>query len=431
MVCTRGELEPLRLKLAHGRSVLPELQARCAATYVESEERGRTSRECLAVGAECVRLEKALEDAAGKVCAWRFEAATARRVVGDRRRGLDRFEAALVARRAQVDALQRCVSLGAEALSLGETQTAWRRTVEIFALFPIKPASGQPRSRSSLRGVMTIVGLPLPNVGSGSVLVDALPPNVCASALAAVALLTAVVANVLGLALPHPVIPRLGTDGHASVCGDGVMTRSQQGGPRRRRHSFDSSGSSSSSSASGTRPTSWGRGSSFNEAATPPLHPRKSQRYALSPGDGDNFVIALNLLQNDVTHLCVKAGVDPGVLWPAEALLLNLAELRDTAERRVLEADGDDADGQGSLTPASDDDADDDLLVTPTINEVDPEEEEEDPSDDDDGDLRRLRDGRRPIVDHDDSASSAADENDDWIFLGSLPFLGLSGAAEE
>ena len=41
----------------------------------------------------------------------------------------------------------------------------------------------------------------------------------------------------------------------------------------------------------------------------------------------DSFAIALQLLQNDVIVLCIKAGVQVSKIWPAEAMLLNLHEL--------------------------------------------------------------------------------------------------------
>mmetsp|Transcript_4418 Transcript_4418/g.10410 ORF Transcript_4418/g.10410 Transcript_4418/m.10410 type:complete len:217 (+) Transcript_4418:13-663(+) len=55
-----------------------------------------------------------------------------------------------------------------------------------------------------------------------------------------------------------------------------------------------------------------------------------SSRFALSckaMHQGDDFAIALQLLQNDIITLCIRAGVPISKLWPAEALLLNLHEL--------------------------------------------------------------------------------------------------------
>ena len=54
-----------------------------------------------------------------------------------------------------------------------------------------------------------------------------------------------------------------------------------------------------------------------------------SSKFALSSKlmNQDDFAIALQLLQNDVIVLCIRAGVKVSKLWPAEAMLLNLYEL--------------------------------------------------------------------------------------------------------
>jgi len=41
----------------------------------------------------------------------------------------------------------------------------------------------------------------------------------------------------------------------------------------------------------------------------------------------ERFATGLQLLQNDVVALCIRAGVPVQTLWPAEALLLNLNAL--------------------------------------------------------------------------------------------------------
>ena len=84
--------------------------------------------------------------------------------------------------------------------------------LRIFALFPIEFASPKP-FRGSLRGVMTIVGLPLPNALSAA---SQLPSAVFRAALAAVARLAASVALALDIALPHP-LQTDGRDGAAVV----------------------------------------------------------------------------------------------------------------------------------------------------------------------------------------------------------------------
>lgn len=54
-----------------------------------------------------------------------------------------------------------------------------------------------------------------------------------------------------------------------------------------------------------------------------------ASRFALSTEtmNQDDFTIALQLLQNNVIVLCIRAGVPVSKLWPAEAMLLNLYEL--------------------------------------------------------------------------------------------------------
>ena len=51
----------------------------------------------------------------------------------------------------------------------------------------------------------------------------------------------------------------------------------------------------------------------------------------------DDFATGLQLLQNDVVALCIRAGVQVSDMWPAEALLLNLDLLRIRLSRQVYE----------------------------------------------------------------------------------------------
>mmetsp|Transcript_3394 Transcript_3394/g.8071 ORF Transcript_3394/g.8071 Transcript_3394/m.8071 type:complete len:521 (+) Transcript_3394:109-1671(+) len=63
-----------------------------------------------------------------------------------------------------------------------------------------------------------------------------------------------------------------------------------------------------------------------------------SSKFALSSKamhQGDDFAIALQLLQNDVITLCIRAGVPVSKLWPAEAMLLNLHELEKFCQRQT------------------------------------------------------------------------------------------------
>ena len=49
----------------------------------------------------------------------------------------------------------------------------------------------------------------------------------------------------------------------------------------------------------------------------------------------EEFAIALQLLQNDVIVLCIRAGVPVSKLWPAEAMLLNLHELDEYCQQQT------------------------------------------------------------------------------------------------
>eukprot|EP00980_Cylindrotheca_fusiformis_P010215 scaffold2271_cov130-Cylindrotheca_fusiformis.AAC.10 len=63
-----------------------------------------------------------------------------------------------------------------------------------------------------------------------------------------------------------------------------------------------------------------------------------ASEFALSPllqGKEDEFAIALQLLQNNVICLCIRAGVPVGQLWPAEAVLLNLYALDRYCEQQT------------------------------------------------------------------------------------------------
>lgn len=62
-----------------------------------------------------------------------------------------------------------------------------------------------------------------------------------------------------------------------------------------------------------------------------------SSRFTLSAETmhDDDFAVALQLLQNNVIILCIRAGVPVAKLWPAEAMLLNLKELDDFCQQQT------------------------------------------------------------------------------------------------
>lgn len=70
---------------------------------------------------------------------------------------------------------------------------------------------------------------------------------------------------------------------------------------------------------------------------------RASTRYILNDAATEEFAIAMQLLQNNVIILCIRAGVPVDLLWPAEAVLLNLHVLEEYCVQRVSE-NSDDSD---------------------------------------------------------------------------------------
>ena len=214
------------------------------------------------------------------------------------------------------------------------------------------------------RGIGKIGGLPLPHAGPE--LFGVLPPDELQSALRLVASLTSLLSRCLGIILPHPILLRpdaraakdiAGFDDDASVLSSSSnsdlmpsdllssSTSSLVSMAGRATRSALSSAMGSSSAAH----REWGYTRESHLAAPPSMDPDKvSQRikhsaaavlaedqtknssfYSLT-GESmneDQFAIALQLLQNDVVALCIRAGVPVTNLWPAEAVLLNLHAL--------------------------------------------------------------------------------------------------------
>lgn len=65
-----------------------------------------------------------------------------------------------------------------------------------------------------------------------------------------------------------------------------------------------------------------------------------SSKFALSAESmhSDDFAVALQLLQNNVIVLCIRAGVPVSKLWPAEAMLFNLKELDEFCQQQTAVA---------------------------------------------------------------------------------------------
>ena len=62
---------------------------------------------------------------------------------------------------------------------------------------------------------------------------------------------------------------------------------------------------------------------------------KNSMEYKLQPDDGEEYNTALQLLQNNIVALCIRAGVPAQSLYPAEAMLLNIHALIQFCEEQL------------------------------------------------------------------------------------------------
>ena len=249
---------------------------------------------------------------------------------------------------------------------------------QVFSLFRLDVDKEEKRPtlrHRRARGVGKIAGLPLPHAGPE--LYGVLPPNELQSALRLVASLTSTVARCLGIVLPHPIL--LQPYGPRGDITDTVSQQQQEDVQPQVSAKPDLTTSTATlmsiveSATSGfgrTAKKAFARATGQDgllqeslQTAIPPsmdisavsqrLHhatsaviaedsSATSSRYALSQGseDGDQFAVGLQLLQNNVVALCIRAGVPVANLWPAEALLLNLHALSRYSREQV-----------GSITP--------------------------------------------------------------------------------
>jgi hypothetical protein len=231
------------------------------------------------------------------------------------------------------------------------------------------------------RGIGKLGGLPLPHAGPE--LYGVLPPRELQSALRLVASVTSTVARCLGILLPHPILltPN-GPSGDITdtVSGYELQLQKTEDTSRHRQEEQQQDqpvGSSSTASLLSLMDGSYWKRSAKNalaratgqqtiQASTkntfiPPsmdtshvfkrLHHAtaavlaedqspSSSKFALSAEvmNQEDFAIALQLLQNNVIVLCIRAGVPVSKLWPAEAMLLNLHALDAYCEQQTAVA---------------------------------------------------------------------------------------------
>jgi hypothetical protein len=192
------------------------------------------------------------------------------------------------------------------------------------------------------RGIGKIGGLPLPNAGPE--LFAVLPASELQSALRMVASSTCLVARCLGISLPHPILlrpslqrddiiecndtPKVETSNISTKLSTSValaaqkVSRSVFASPRAESESVLSAPPSMDPAKVQQR-LRHSRAAILAENTSP-----NSSTYALEASVlGEEFATAWQLLQNNVVHLCIRAGVPVSNLWPAQAVLLNLHAL--------------------------------------------------------------------------------------------------------
>lgn len=219
--------------------------------------------------------------------------------------------------------------------------------------------------RNFVSGIGKIGGLPLPHAGPE--LYGVLPAEELQSALRLVAQLTSLTARCLGILLPHPILLQLpsssANNGVASSRFDEgdianlAFSGTREGAMNDPANKQDSSLASSISSALQGQASSF-LGEPSSMTARLSMDPQKVQQrvrhaisaviaedqshncstyYALAAENinQDEFAIALQLLQNNIIALCIRAGVPVAKLWPGEAVLLNLHALNIYSETQV------------------------------------------------------------------------------------------------
>jgi len=247
----------------------------------------------------------------------------------------------------------------------------------------VRSKEGRPKQA---RGIGKIGGLPLPNAGPE--LYGVLPPQELQSALRLVASISNTVARCLGILLPHPVLLHFSSPASQqqgdiihSVLPKHITMQQQQQQPVNDEDPSDPTSTDALlallESDLNDNTTNQERSLRIEQTASTTIVPpsmdpalvtqrlrhamaaimadssaaitagsasvsstsssSKSTQYALAAEvlHDDEFAVALQLLQNNVIALCIRAGVPVAKLWPAEAVLLNLYALQVFCEDQV------------------------------------------------------------------------------------------------
>jgi len=256
---------------------------------------------------------------------------------------------------------------------------------------PPEAASSNSKTTTSrpkvAKGIGKIGGLPLPHAGAE--LYGVLPPQELESALRLVASVTSLVASCLGIVLPHPILLWASSSSSlsASSSHDLAQDTPTPETPKTTKdpvpvEKFSTNITMPSSLAASTASLAnlmgqtakkvWGGATAAAAAVKNPLlledtpqsmvvppsmdsnvvkermrhaaaailaedHSSHGSSYSLSAKvtTEDQYAIALQLLQNDIVILCIRAGVPVAKLWPAQALLLNLQALHEFCQEQA------------------------------------------------------------------------------------------------
>eukprot|EP00977_Amphora_coffeiformis_P002234 scaffold425_cov175-Amphora_coffeaeformis.AAC.93 len=219
---------------------------------------------------------------------------------------------------------------------------------------PPEAASSNSKTTTSrpkvAKGIGKIGGLPLPHAGAE--LYGVLPPQELESALRLVASVTSLVASCLGIVLPHPILLWASSSSSlsASSSHDLAQDTPTPETPKTTKdpvpvEKFSTNITMPSSLAASTASLANLMGQTakkerMRHAAAAILaedHSSHGSSYSLSAKvtTEDQYAIALQLLQNDIVILCIRAGVPVAKLWPAQALLLNLQALHEFCQEQA------------------------------------------------------------------------------------------------
>eukprot|EP00816_Leptocylindrus_hargravesii_P009028 CAMPEP_0196808140 /NCGR_PEP_ID=MMETSP1362-20130617/8124_1 /TAXON_ID=163516 /ORGANISM="Leptocylindrus danicus, Strain CCMP1856" /LENGTH=391 /DNA_ID=CAMNT_0042182355 /DNA_START=74 /DNA_END=1247 /DNA_ORIENTATION=- len=182
-------------------------------------------------------------------------------------------------------------------------------------------------TRSSPSGVGKISGLPLPHAGLP--LYGVLPRPIQTSALRLVASLTAELARVLVINLPHPLLLRERDTG-CQLADHIVRSRDNEANPSKLMLPDMSAPAIEKRIKRATAAIilETPRSGTSSDDLIPEYVLQPPEEPLSMAKEQEEFEVGLQLLQHNIIYLCMSIGVSPGDMRAAEAVLLNLNECK-------------------------------------------------------------------------------------------------------